>query len=275
MSFKTDQALWYNNGVWGQLGYAVPNFGNDPATLNNNIHYLVSVMGRNLQAVMHHPDKDLRVPPSINTLTRVHKLITRARSILAGRQVPPGTPDMEAVHSSPGAEEFIIFPVPYFGVRNPWMKQWCGLVLNSLAEAMQHTENRKPFEISLAFSGLVGQYLHRVYRLMATELFGVTASDAAAPDFALTDAQLAAYDPGKWFTATEMIDTVPRVDMVPTEDDLQVLTDGIPASKLVGLQKYPSGILVPTGYDPSTGPVSGTGSTATAASESFAPPPGP
>lgn len=241
MQFKTDQALWYNVGVWGDLGYAVPNFGDDPTSLNSGIFYLVSVLGRNLQALMHHADVDLRVPPTINTLTRIHKLVLRARTILSARDVEPGEPDMESIHTSPGPLVQIIYPVPYFKVRNQFLKQYCGLVLNCLAEAMQHTENRKAYEISTRFSGIVGQYLHRVYRLMATELFGIDPEVAKALDFTLSAEDLAGYDPGKFFTSTEMIDTVAQLDQVPTEDDLVVLTNGIPATMLVGLSTYPSG----------------------------------
>jgi hypothetical protein len=284
--FRTDQALWYNNGVWGELGFAVPNFGDDQSTLNTSIHYLVDVMGRNLQAVMMHPDADQRTPPSINTLTRVHKLITRARSILAGRAVAPATPDMEAIHASPAETEFIIYPVPYFKVRNTWMKEWAGLILNAISEATQHTENRKAYEISTTFSGLIGQYLHRVYKLMSTELFGVAAADAAKLDFTLTDQQLTSYDPSKFFTSTELIDVVPPVALVPTEDDLRVLTNGIPASKLVNLQKYSSGVTFPTGTGTASGASTSTGAggnetatasagTTAASTTSFAPAPSP
>jgi hypothetical protein len=268
-SFKSDQALWYNMGVWGELGYACPNFGDDPATFNHTIHYLTSVIGRNLSAVMHHADADLRTPPSINTLTRLHKLITRARQILQGRGTPPGTPDLEALHSSPASQVFLIFPVPFFKVRNPFLKEYCGLVLNALSEAFQHTENRKPYEISTAFAGLVGQYLHRVYRLMATELFSIPLAEAARLDFALTAENLAGYDPTRFFTSTELIDTVPSLDLVPTEDDLRVLTDGIPATQLVGLARYPSG-------SPPAGVASAVSPDAVAApTPAFIPPPGP
>jgi hypothetical protein len=268
-TFKTDQALWYNVGVWGELGYAVPNFGDDPTTLNDGIHYLTTVVGRNLSAVMHHPDCDLRTPPSINTLTRLHKLILRARQILSGRDVAPGEPDMESVHTSPATMVHLIYPVPYFKVRNHHLKQYCGLILNALAEMMQHTENRKPYEISTRFSGMTGQYFHRVYRLMATELFGIDPEKAKALDFTLTDADLKAYDPGKWFTSTEMIDTVSPLHLVPTEDDLVVLTDGIPATQLVGLSAYPSGAAINAG-------IIGGAATANATSAAaFAAPPAP
>jgi hypothetical protein len=269
-SFKTDQALWYNVGVWGELGYAVPNFGDDAVTLNEGIHYLTSVVGRNLSAIMHHPDVDLRTPPSINTLLRLHKLIVRSRQILSGRDVAPGEPDMESVHTSPAAMVHLIYPVPYFKVRNHHLKHYCGLILNALAEMMQHTENRKPYEISTRFSGVVGQYLHRVYRLMATELFGIDPEKAKALDFTLTEADLKAYDPGKWFTSTEMIDTVAPLHLVPTEDDLLLLTDGIPAMQLVGLSAYPSGAAINAGVLAGGG---GASSATNSGNASFAPAP--
>jgi len=265
--FRSDQILWYNNGRWGSLGYAVPNVGDDPVTLNDGVRYLVEVIGRNLAGVMHTADVDLRRPPTINTLTRIHKLVTRARTILAGRQVPPGTPDMEATHNTPAPQDHLIYPVPYFRVRNGWIKQYCGLILGSLSEAVQHTDNRKAYEFGLEFSGIVGQYLHRVYRLMATELFGVPAAEAAKLDFTLTEAQLASYDPAKWFTSTELIDTVPPLLDVPTEDDKVVLTDGIPASLLIGAVPWPSGGAGASG-------AAGSPTTTTIAG-SFAAPPSP
>lgn len=240
-NFSTDEILWYNNGKWGELGYACPNFGNDVATLNTTIHYLTEVMGRNLSAIMHHTDTWCRVPPSINTLVRIHKLVTRARQIIGGRALPANKPNFESIHSTPAPLEYIIFPVPYFRCRNIWLKEYCGLVLNCLAECFQHTENHKAYEISRDFGGLVGQYLGRVYRLMATELLQVPPAIADDPAFVVTDQIFQSYDPSKYFTATELIDTVPPLLDRPTEDDALPLTDGIPASLLVGLSRWPAG----------------------------------
>ncbi len=242
MSFKTDQVQWYNNGVWGELGYAVPNFGNDPTTTNGTIAYLVDVIGRNLSAIMQHQDASLRVPPSINTITRIHKLVLRARTILAGRDVEPHEFDMESQHVSPTPEDFVIYPVPFFKVRNRWMKEYANYVLTALSEAMQHTENRKTVEISQAFAGQIGKFYHRVYTNMAIELFGVERSVALAPGFVLTDEQLAAYEPSAFFTSTEMVDTVPRLDRVFTEDQLAPLAEGIPVTSLPQLQPWPTNL---------------------------------
>lgn len=228
----TDAVLWYRVGVFGDAGYAVPNWSNDIGSLNRQIINWVDLVGRNLFHIMHHEDADLRVPPSINTCRRIHKLYVRAATILAARAVPPGENNMEAMHVRPAGEVFRVYPVPYFRVRNPFLRSWCGLILVSLAEAMQHTENRKEMEISTAFAGQVGQYIRRVYREMAIELFGASREAALAPGFMLTEEELAGYNPGQFFTATEMVDSVPRLDRVFTEDRLELLGEGIPVTQL-------------------------------------------
>ena len=107
---------------------------------------------------------------------------------------------------------------------------------------------------------------------MSTELLGIDPTRAKALDFTLTDADLKAYDPGKFFTSTEMMDTVPPLTLVPTEDDLRVLVAGIPASTLLGLQKWPSGAGV---GDTAAAATAGGATTIGTATGSFASPPSP
>jgi len=236
---NTDAILWYNVGDFGDLGYAVPNFSNDVGTLNPQIFDFCNLVGQNLFGLMHHEDVDMRTPPSINTLRRVHKLYVRAGKILEGRAVPPGKLNMETLHVNPGGEVFRVYPVPYFKVRSDYMRRWAGLILVMLAEAMQHTENRKETEISTSFAGLMDQYLRRVYVNMAVELFGKGVDAAQSPGFLLTDEELAAYDPTKFFTGTELVDTVPSLSQVFTEDRLRVLREGVPTTTLPNLQPWP------------------------------------
>ena len=87
---NTDAVLWYNVGEFGKAGYAVPNWSDDIGSLNPQILDWCYLVGRNLFHIMHHEDVDLRIPPSINTIKRIHKLYVRAGNILAGRAVPPG-----------------------------------------------------------------------------------------------------------------------------------------------------------------------------------------
>jgi hypothetical protein len=241
MAFGSDQILWYNNGKWGELGYGVANVGDNKSSLNSGIRYLVDVMGRNLAGVMRSPDVNLRRPPTINTLTRIHKLIIRARTILSSRQKPAATPDMEAIHYTPAQQDFNLYPVPFFRVNNGWLKEYSGLILGAISEAAQHTDNAKDFDFGVEFAGTIGQYLQRVYKQMATELFGATLADAAKSDYMIPDTLLAAYDPTKYFTSTELIDTIPAPTEIPTEDDLKILTDGIPASLVLNAVPWPSG----------------------------------
>lgn len=264
MAKSNDAFLWYNVGNWREYGLAVPNWSDDTHSQNGTIRSLVSVIGRNLCAIMWHPDARLRTPPSINTLTRIHKLCTRARSILAARAIPSATLNMETAHALPSPEVQLVYPTPYFKVRNEWLKDYAQYVLLALTDALQHQENAKPLEISMDFAGLVGQYIKRVYKRMAVDLFRVPSSEADKDDFTLTDAHLAAYNPSAWFTSTEMIDTVPDLHGWPTEDQLKVLTDGIPVTLLPELGPYPQ-----------SPDVSVAGVTAPAASsDSFAPAPG-
>jgi hypothetical protein len=239
---NTDAVLHYNVGEFGKAGYAVPNWSNDVGSLNPQILDWVYLVGRNLFHIMHHEDADLRIPPSVNTARRIHKLYIRAGNILAGRAVPPGVNNMEVIHARPAGEVFRVFPVPFFLVRNPFMRRWAELVLMSLAEAMQHTENRKSLEISTAFAGQVGQYIRRVYTNMAIELFGKTRDEATADGFALSEADFAAYNPGEFFTQTEMVDTVPRLDRVFTEDRLELLAEGIAVTELPELRPWPTNL---------------------------------
>ncbi len=239
-SIKNDAALWYNENGWDKLGLAVPNWSDDQQSQNTNIIYLTNVMGRNLQGIMFNDDARLTTPPSLNTLTRVHKLCIRARDIMHARAVPENELDMESAHANPAPEVFKVYPVPYFKVRNQWMKDWCGLMLMSLTEAMQHQENLKAMEISTRFAGLIGQYVQRVYRQMSVELLQIPLADAKVGDFTLTEEQLSAYAPSKFFTSTEMIDTVPPIEDEPTEDMLAPITAGIPVTMLGNLGRWPA-----------------------------------
>ena len=259
MAFGNDASLWYNVGDWKDLGLAVPNWSNDEKSQNANIRYVCNVMGRNLQSIMFHDDARQTTPPSINTLVRLHKLCTRARDIMASRAVPENELNMESAHANPAPEVHLVYPTPYFRVRNQWLKDWCGLILTAITEAMQHQENATAIEISTRFTGLIGQYIQRLYRLMCVELFQVPLADAKQPDFTLTDVQLASYNPSAWFTSTELIDTVPPIGWEPTEDDKEVITAGIPVTMLPNLPRWPSTVAGP-GSPASESSPSGAGS---------------
>jgi len=282
---NTDAILWYNVEEFGKCGYAVPNWSDDIGTLNPTIAELVRLVGQNVFNIMHHEDADLTVPPSVNTLKRVHKLYLRVASILAGRSIPPGQNNMETEHVRPAGEVFILYPCPFFNVRNRYMYQWAMWAMMMQSEMMQHTENRKEIEISTTFAGDVGQYPRRIYTNMAIELFQKPKDVAEAPGFALTDDDFNAYNPAAFFTSVEMTDTVPRLDRVFTEDRLAILRQGIPVTQLPAcVQPWPvnltnayaqfRGDATIIGEGKAGQPAAGSGSGATAAAI-IPPPTGP
>lgn len=266
MPFTNDAFYWYNVGDFAKLGLAVPNHGTKTHSQNSNIRYLTNVIGKNLQAVMFHQDASQTSPPSPNTIARIHKLCTRARDVMASRAVPENAFRMESSHANPSPEVHLVYPTPYFAVRNPWLKDYATLILTALTEAMQHQENANALEITEAFTGLIGQYIQRVYRLISVELLQIPMSEASKPDFTLTTAQLTEYRPSAYFTSTEMVDTMPNLADRPTENDIQVLVAGIPVTMLPNLPQWPSSVT-------SGGPAASGSTPAVGTGASFAPPP--
>lgn len=254
----SDTVRWYNVGKFGEAGYAVPAWGDDISTLNPNIAELTDLIGQNLFALMHQEDVDMKTPPSVNSLRAIHQLYVRAGQILTSRAVPPGQTEFRTTHVSPAATVFKVYPIPFFNVRNPHLKRWAGFTLMLLSEMFQHTENRKTMEITTTFAGDVGAYLTRIYRNMSAELFGKLAVDLDKPGFLLTDADFTSYNPAKWSTRTELVDTVPDFATVFTEDQVRVLRAGIPVTMLPQLPTWP-GLLIPGDFD---GPSSLGGSNA-------------
>lgn len=237
-----DSILWYNVGQFGPLGYAVPNWSDDVETNNVSIRELVELAGQNLSLIMHSDDARMRTPPSMNSILRIHQLYVRIGTLLQGRARKDSDLLFESVHSTPALEPFRVFPVPYFKVRNTWLKRWGELVLRCIGEMMQHTENTRSDEITMQFAGVVGKYMSRIYVNMATELFGIQRADADKPGFLLSNEQLANYNPSSFVTSTERIDTVTPMANALTEDTLFVVRNGILVTQLPNLTPYPSSI---------------------------------
>lgn len=241
-NITTDAILWYNVGIYGELGYGIPNPSNDIGSLNPNILEFTDIVGRNLFAIMHHEDIDMTVPPSVDTLYSIHQLVKRARQIIAARVLDYSDPALQVHHVTPAGEVFKVYPVPYFKVRNPWLKKWAGLTMYMLAEMFQHTQNRRTMEIYTDFGAMMGKYLTRIYHQMAAEMFGKTQADLT-PDFILTEEDFNSYNPSAFFTPTEMIDTVPSLDNVFTEDRKRKLASGLPLTELPKLEPYPTNLM--------------------------------
>ena len=77
--FGTDEILWYDNGKWGQAGYAIANPNGKVWTNNTVIYQFHELVGRNMFELMHRADVRFYAPPHKQFWFELHQLIvTRA-----------------------------------------------------------------------------------------------------------------------------------------------------------------------------------------------------
>lgn len=235
---SSDSILAYSVGRFGAAGFAVPNPGNDRVTLNETIADIVAMVGKQMLAINSRADRDMTTPPSINTVRDLHKLYLRVRQIISTRTVEVSERIFETNHVSPESQPFLVFPTPYLYIRNRWLKRYTQLMLTMISDLMQHTENRREFDISPSVARIVRQYMDRIYYDMATDLFGKDKPTAKAEAFLLTEADFTGWNWIDWYVGTESIETVVHSEWVFTEDDLAVLSQGIAATNLPKLSPF-------------------------------------
>lgn len=250
MAFSGSPVLFYNVGVWGKLGFGVPNWGKRLVSRNIVLLELVETIGRNLQAIMLSDDALSRSPPSMNMIIELNKLMMRARQLLATEMTVDNQIRMQGDKGVNDKQSFNVFPCPIFMVRNRWLKTYAYYAMHALAEAMQATENStSAFEITNVCAGQIGQYFTRILKRMSCELLNISPSDPTVPKgtdglpnweaFVLTDAQIRNYKPSQWFSTTELIDTAFPLGDLPSDYDVEPLSNGIPVIDLPPLTAYP------------------------------------
>ncbi len=232
MITDTDSLLHYDVEEFGKAGFVVPNPGNDPVTMNETIHDLVSIIGQQILAMNSTADRDMHTPPDISLIRDLHKAFVRIRHIVSTRVVQNGEDAFRSEHNSPEEKVFLVFPTPYMKTRNRWIKRYTSLMLCLCSELMQHTESRREFDISPRVAKVVKGYMDRMYYDIATDLFNKPKEAAKADSFLLTEEDFAAWNWDEWMVDTEHIQPVVHSRFVFTEDQLAVLTAGIPATRL-------------------------------------------
>ena len=266
--FTSDAPLFYNVGVWGQRGYAVPNWGQNESgqTVNATIERFVTEGGRRLSIIMHHPDADRVDPPSLNTVSKIVAFINRARVLIVGRAVAENAMKFEGSKVRSRRMPLKVFPFPYFKVDNRLMADFATSALACLAELLQSTENGIEHDITEQLSEIALRYVARYQRDLAMDYFGMTKSEAEAPELNLAT-MLEKYKPtANGYIPGEAYDDTGTLSW-PQETELGVLAKGILIMDLPPLGPYPYNDTI--GSSAATASVAGVKTAQTAAVPAF------
>lgn len=240
--FSTKEILWWNNGKFGQAGYALWNSGGKNATGNSVIWGFVNSVGSNLFELMHRPDVYQARPPQKQFLYDAYQLLILSQKRMNDRAITFTGPDqtrLDSQHSGPALQQFLAYPVPFFGgrVQQPDVLEWAGLLLQMLSEAAQHEDNKYSSDITQLFTDVMNARFDRILKLLATRYFGYTATSYAAakvgpPDangkptvipFQLKQSDWTNYDPTGSFLTTEFTSSLPQIQWEPVENDLAAI----------------------------------------------------
>lgn len=243
--YGTKEILWFSVGKWGESGYAIWNSGGKNASGNSAILALVQNVGANLFELMHRPDVYQARPPQKQFLWDVYQMVwlvqKRINDMAIGYTGTPNQTRLDGEKSAPSNQQFLVYPIPYFGdrVQQPDVRLWAELVLLALSEMAQHDDNKYTNDITSVLAAKVNPFFNRILYAMATKYFGYTAqtyaaassapnpsaSQAAQPATVNVQFQLQAqdwtnYDPTKLFLASEFTSTLPPIQWMPTDQDL-------------------------------------------------------
>jgi hypothetical protein len=257
--FRSDAPCWYNNGVWGELGCAVPQAGRYLHTMNSKIHEIVNLAGRQLFHVFwHYDDRKFDRPPGRDVMEEIHQLVIVSRKRLSDLAIAPNEKRLMATHAKPAPQMFIVYPIPFYGnlgCRQTFLRDAAELSMLMITEAMQHMDNELAHDITTSFYEAVAPYLQRILVTMATRYFGYTREEASVPTFAIPAEKFKSYSPMDYAVSVEGTAQRPPVAATPTEEDLQPI-NGLPVNEVVPycgpwpstvLQYSPGGVWSPQG----------------------------
>lgn len=241
---RNDSILHYTaGGEIDSYGLAVPNWSDDVQSVNDTLVQLVELTGKNLLVIMTGNDARMSTAPFIDTIRLIHSMYVRMGNLLNAAARKPNQTRFQGVHATPQVMIPKVYPVPYYNVRNRFLKELCGLMLSAQTEMLQNSENAIPYDISDDCAKEIWKYFKRAYEKIATGLFGIAPAEAEKPEFLLTEEQLSAYNPSAVLSAVERIDTVADISQIMTEDMMRVIRYGIPVNELPDLLPFSQPVL--------------------------------
>ena len=223
--FGTSEILWWNNGIWGKAGYAIPNDGGKPTTANETMWEIHAFIGRELFNLMHRPDVKMSRPFNAEWLFDLNKMLKLGIKRLGDYSVS-WTDDRngDAMHALNTPKAFMYFPVPHFGgrIRQRSASKWCGIILRLLSEIMQHSDNDYDDNVTDLSTSYIQSQLLRVQQDMAMKFLGYSREEVEAPDFQVEDTRFSegVYNPSNLFTSSELIEERMPEQWWPQSNDL-------------------------------------------------------
>lgn len=245
VKFGSDRVLLYTASPWKEMGFGVPNFGDNVGTVNLSVHNLADEVAKLQLLVMTHVDATRTQPPSANTMLRLMKMLNRVQSVLTGRQKADNVQRTEPIHASPDMRAWLVHPVPYFEsgwVRNHWLKEYNMLTMIALTNIYQHSDNNLALTITERFAKDIYAYFRDILILVGVELLGKERETVEAQNFKFNPtADILEYVPDNFTINYETLDTPGPIEAIPTEDDLRPFVYGIPSTIIKNyVAQYPT-----------------------------------
>ena len=138
--------------------------------------------------------------------------------------------------------------MPYFQVDGAWVQnaelaEINELLMITLANAMQSSENDLTLELPVEFVQLVGSYLQRIKTIIAGEWLGLPTATFSPNEFRFTNENYDVYNPSARYPSQEAITQPNTIGKRPTEADLGPLYRGIASTEItanLAIYSHPS-----------------------------------
>lgn len=231
--FASSELYWWNNGIWGEAGYAIPNDGGKPTTPNETIRDIHQFLGRELFSLMHRADVRFTRPFNGEWLFDLNKMLQLGIKRMSDLSIGwTDNREGDGIRVTNTPEAFKVYPVPYFGnrIRQGDARKWCNQILRLLGEIMQHSDNEYDDNITAFLAAEVTEDLNRIRKDLAMKYLGMSREAVEAPTFAIPADAFSGenYRPDDLFTSSEMIEERMPEQWWPTANDLTPIA-GIPA----------------------------------------------